>query len=225
MLLWCVSVQLAAIAAVLYLISFGTSSNIARFKRARVIPDIIDDNELGGGESGFMTARLRVGYEGAAHAVTDRNSGIELELEWTQKAPVVTLDINDEGEDADAYPVDDNDNYCHYCLMMVDADADTKPTKEGNGDTLETSKQWLHWLVANIPDRDRNVTKGREFVKYYGCAPREGRHRYVFLLYRQQAVVQSVDIPASRGGDDVRAFASKHDLGQAIGGTFFYASA
>lgn len=58
------------------------------------------------------------------------------------------------------------------------ADPDV-PTRKGY------NREFRHWLVGNIPEE--NVAKGEVLAEYVGPAPPKGsgKHRYVFLVYKQ----------------------------------------
>lgn len=47
------------------------------------------------------------------------------------------------------------------------------------------NREFRHWIVGNIPEE--NVAKGEVLAEYVGPAPPKdtGKHRYVFLLYKQ----------------------------------------
>lgn len=47
------------------------------------------------------------------------------------------------------------------------------------------NREFRHWLVGNIPEE--NIAKGEILAEYVGPAPPKntGKHRYVFLLYKQ----------------------------------------
>ncbi|KAG7200691.1 hypothetical protein KM043_001243 [Ampulex compressa] len=62
-----------------------------------------------------------------------------------------------------------------YTLILTDADVPTKGY----------TREFRHWIVGNIPEED--VAKGEVLAEYVGPAPPKGtgKHRYVFLIYRQ----------------------------------------
>jgi phosphatidylethanolamine-binding protein (PEBP) family uncharacterized protein len=62
-----------------------------------------------------------------------------------------------------------------YTLIMVDPDA---PSPDN-----PTMAQWLHWIVANIPEGD--VSKGDTITLYAGPTPPRGTHRYIITMYEQ----------------------------------------
>eukprot|EP00850_Spirogloea_muscicola_P017887 SM000158S02019 [mRNA] locus=s158:96359:97107:+ [translate_table: standard] len=64
--------------------------------------------------------------------------------------------------------------------------------------------------------------KGTEVLPYKGPAPAEGRHRYIFLLYKQAERVD-IDSPKERDHSDFSAFATQHNLGPLLAAPYFYA--
>lgn len=101
-----------------------------------------------------------------------------------------------------------------YTLMMVDPDA-PKPT-------TPKYRSWLHWLVINIPGVD--PSRGEEVIGYVPPEPAEGRHRYLYLLFKQSGRVTARQ-PAKRQGFQVREWAKEHDLGNPVNGLFFWSAA
>jgi len=60
----------------------------------------------------------------------------------------------------------------------------------------------IHWGVVNIAGSSGSptldVASGHVIAPYMGCAPDagSGRHRYVFLLYRQSGVIPTDNLPS-----------------------------
>lgn len=86
-------------------------------------------------------------------------------------------------------------------------------------------KEWLHWLVTNIPGGD--FAKGDEVAGHYGPVPPTGTHRYVFLLFQQPGRIEVAD---PSGGERSRRahFSSKklavaHGLGDPVDVKWFNA--
>jgi len=72
----------------------------------------------------------------------------------------------------------------YYTVMCVDPDALSRQTHE--------FRNFCHWITVNVPGTGHDhvdVHKGHTVVPYMGPAPppKTGLHRYVFLVYRQQA--------------------------------------
>jgi phosphatidylethanolamine-binding protein (PEBP) family uncharacterized protein len=102
-----------------------------------------------------------------------------------------------------------------YTLMMVDADAPAPTTPK--------YRSWLHWLVINIPGND--VTRGEEVESYTHPEPSHGKHRYLFLVFKQKNRV-SARRPAKRQGFQVKEWAMQHGLDpNPAGGLFFWSAA
>ncbi|XP_059046394.1 large ribosomal subunit protein mL38 isoform X1 [Achroia grisella] len=63
-----------------------------------------------------------------------------------------------------------------------------------DGHLTEANKEYVHWLIANIPGD--SIEKGDTIVEYLQPFPLKGTgyHRYVFVLYKQDGKV-SYDLP------------------------------
>lgn len=83
-------------------------------------------------------------------------------------------------------------------------------------------RSWLHWLVINIPGHD--IQRGEEVVPYDPPAPGPNRHRYLYLLFKQNGRVKS-RAPAKRQGFQVQDWARQHDLGNPANGLFLWSAA
>lgn len=90
-----------------------------------------------------------------------------------------------------------NDDDTLYTLLMSDPDA--------------PAKDWLHWLVTNIPGAAPDIGQGDEVISYAPPSPPSGVHRYIFTLYKQPASIM-VTAPEQRGNFNVEAFEAKHGL-------------
>ncbi|KAL4447834.1 hypothetical protein ABPG75_005053 [Micractinium tetrahymenae] len=99
-----------------------------------------------------------------------------------------------------------------YTLLMVDPDAPSPHSPK--------HRSWLHWMVINIPQHD--VARGEVAVDYMPPEPARGRHRMLFLLFKQNGRV-TVRPPSKRQGFQVRAFAQEHNLGNPAAGLFAWA--
>ncbi|CAL7938127.1 unnamed protein product [Xylocopa violacea] len=105
-----------------------------------------------------------------------------------------------------------------YTLVMTDPDA---PTGKGY------NREFKHWLVGNIPEE--NIAKGEVLAEYVGPAPPKGtgKHRYVFLVYKQNQGSITFDERrlSNRDGPrrkrfNIKKFAEKYDLEGPIAGNF-----
>lgn len=72
-----------------------------------------------------------------------------------------------------------------------------------DGHLSENDKEYVHWLVANIPGNA--VEKGDTIMEYLQPFPLKGTgyHRYVFVLYKQDGKV-SYELP--KGTNNVLFF-------------------
>ncbi|KAJ6220732.1 hypothetical protein RDWZM_006544 [Blomia tropicalis] len=108
-----------------------------------------------------------------------------------------------------------------YTLIMTDPDAPSRKNP--------TRREFLHWLVINIPGND--ISRGETITSYIGSgAPKDtGLHRYVFLLYKQSKKLTTTHPKASNRSAEgrpkfsTRKFAKDHKLGNPVGGNFFQA--
>jgi len=120
------------------------------------------------------TARLSVVFADGSQVW----GGNEMLIKATQTQPQVT------------FPTETN---TFYTLFMFDPDNDTRQTHK--------YRQFIHWGVVNIAGshgiQNVDVASGHVLAPYMGCAPEtgSGRHRYVFLLYRQQGVYPTEKLP------------------------------
>ena len=107
------------------------------------------------------------------------------------------------------------------CIVYLDPDAPSRKEPK--------YREWHHWLVGNVPGDD--VSKGEVLSEYVGSGPPPGTglHRYVFLIYKQNARLD-FDEPRltnrsgdNRGGFSIRKFAAKYNLGQPVAANFYQA--
>ncbi|KAI7874155.1 PEBP-like protein [Lichtheimia hyalospora FSU 10163] len=83
----------------------------------------------------------------------------------------------------------------HYTLVLVDADANVPLVR--------------HWIVENVPG---NIRDNIPYTPYHGPTPPAltGKHRYVFALYEQPMVNQTLVPPIVGDPDRHRAFFDLH---------------
>ena len=107
-------------------------------------------------------------------------------------------------------------------FFQTDPDA---PSREN-----PTSREFLHWLVVNVPGSD--VSAGENLAAYVGSGPPKGTgfHRYVQLVYKQPGKIDTSNIPHipnnSRNGRpkfSIQKFADEHKLGAPIAGNMYRA--
>eukprot|EP00112_Aurelia_sp_Birch-Aquarium-sp1_P008242 Seg1903.4 transcript_id=Seg1903.4/GoldUCD/mRNA.D3Y31 product="Protein BROTHER of FT and TFL 1" protein_id=Seg1903.4/GoldUCD/D3Y31 len=91
-------------------------------------------------------------------------------------------------------------------LVMVDPDAPSNKNP--------SCRSWLHWIVSGTNTKVKDITEGRELVKYQPPSPPSGsgKHRYYFLLYEQNDKTVVVKDADDRCKFDVDAFATENDL-------------
>ncbi|XP_034179735.2 protein D1 [Osmia lignaria lignaria] len=108
-----------------------------------------------------------------------------------------------------------------YTLVMTDPDV---PMRKGY------NREFRHWLVGNIPEE--NIAKGEVLAEYVGPAPPKGsgKHRYVFLVYKQNQGSITFDERrlSNRDGPQrrrfsIKKFAEKYDLEGPIAGNYLMA--
>mmetsp|Transcript_37970 Transcript_37970/g.97054 ORF Transcript_37970/g.97054 Transcript_37970/m.97054 type:complete len:93 (-) Transcript_37970:76-354(-) len=52
---------------------------------------------------------------------------------------------------------------------------------------------WLHWLVTDAVERPED---GKCVVQHMGPAPPKGKHRYIFVLFKQKKGSAAVSVPS-----------------------------
>ncbi len=99
-----------------------------------------------------------------------------------------------------------------YTLLMIDPDAGKKtPNNQSPGNTK--GLYYLHWLVTNIPSSG-NVQEGDVLVPYKGPTPPAGtgKHRYIFILYKQKLGITSGMSIQERGNWNLQSFLQGKEL-------------
>ncbi len=103
-----------------------------------------------------------------------------------------------------------------YTLVMSDPDA---PSPEH-----PTHREWLHWIVTDIPGGAKDIAEGTQVAAYMPPTPPKGTHRYVFTAMEQPGGdSRAVRPPMQRGGFRTRAFVKEGGM-DVVGATFFYAA-
>jgi len=103
-----------------------------------------------------------------------------------------------------------------YTLFMSDPDA---PSPEH-----PSHREYLHWIVSNIPGGANDIAEGTEVVPYAPPTPPQGTHRYVLTVMEQPGTnPMTVRRPAQRGGFRTRTFGKEAGM-DVVGATFFKAA-
>lgn len=139
------------------------------------------------------SALLRVFYNNR-----EMTSGSELKPSQVANEPTVQI----AGRDGRAL----------YTLVMVDPDAPSpsNPSK----------REYLHWLVTDIPEGADVSRAMSEVVAYESPRPTAGIHRFVFIVFRQ-AVRQAIYAPGWRANFNTRDFAACYSLGAPVAAAYF----
>lgn len=192
------------------------------YTKHQVVPDVIDK---------FDTQGLLLVEYLPENKVT---LGNELAVDATQQVPSILFTLNSPNQDGTTEKLNPNDK---FLVVFTDPDA---PSNQDH--------KWLeycHWVAADIklspPKLEDDVIHtidpglGLQLVPYEGPAPppNTGKHRYVFLLYKQAAGAQfgSEAAPKDRpnwgtgiAGLGVRDWIAKNGAGsKLLGVNFFYA--
>jgi len=120
-----------------------------------------------------------------------------------------------------SWRLDSDDAGSLFTLVITDPDAPSRAEPK--------FREFLHWLVVNIPGRD--IADGQTLVEYVGSGPPEGSglHRYVCLVYRQPGPINPDMKPVSatqregRRSFRIRDFARKYNFGQPVAANFYQA--
>ncbi|KAI5808098.1 phosphatidylethanolamine-binding protein [Peziza echinospora] len=189
-----------------------SSSIRETLKKHEIIPDVIDD---------FTPATMiSVSYPSKKEVTL----GNTLSPKETQDVP--KIQITPEAADDDS----------KYTLVLTDPDAPSREDPKWS--------EFCHWISSDIklPSieaiasaqslEEASPKKGKDVVDYMGPAPPEGtgKHRYVFLLYRNGPKTGTLTGPADHrknwGGDKprhgARQWAKENDL-TLVGANFFFA--
>lgn len=141
--------------------------------------------------------------------------GNEIRAKLTKDRPEVWWQI-----DKDDHNDDSGGDDAYYTLAMIDPDAPIR--------MAPLLAEVNHWLVCNISGND--INGGRVISEYRGCGPPRGtgQHRYIFLLYKQNGLLDISErtIPTSnmmsRLRFSIKKFVKKYNLiDKPIAGNFF----
>jgi len=207
-----------------------SSSIIDGLKKNEIIPDVVD-------ESFEPKGLITVSY-GAQNEVALGNT---LKIEDTQSKPQLQFTFNytnQSSKEASSKISDHIQDTDLFTLVLTDPDAPSRTDKKWS--------EYAHFITTNIllknednasADSDFFSTdlsldkQGHEILSYQGPAPppNTGKHRYVFLLYKQPNGKTDLKPPSDRPnwglgkpGAGVREWASENKL-ELFAVNFFYA--
>ncbi|CAI5760041.1 unnamed protein product [Candida verbasci] len=158
------------------------------YTKHKVVPEVIDQFDT----QGLLSIEFKEN-----HMVSLGNL---LSVEATQSVPKIQLTLNSPTQDGKIESIDKDDK---FILVMTDPDAPSASDHKWS--------EYLHWLVTDLKlNHDQNNNQdishfilakdGNELVEYNGPAPppKTGKHRYVFLLYKQDPNVKDLKAPKDR---------------------------
>lgn len=185
----------------------------------KIVPDVVDEFDTQG--------LLSVDYDNGNRVTL----GNELAVDATQTTPQVLFTLNSPNQDGTTELFEPEDK---FMVVLTDPDA---PSNHDH--------KWLeycHWIATDIPlsppankedvIHTLDIANATQLVPYEGPAPppSTGKHRYVFLLYKQ---AQAAKLPAPKdrptwgtgvAGLGVRDWINKYGAGsKLLGVNFFYA--
>ncbi|CAL5047658.1 unnamed protein product [Urochloa decumbens] len=108
-----------------------------------------------------------------------------------------------------------------FTMLITDPDAPSPSNP--------SMREWLHWLVVNIPGGADPSQQGDVVVPYMCPRPQVGIHRYVVVVFQQKARIYSPPAMTSgtnqsmRVGFRTRAFADRHEFGDPVAALYFNA--
>ncbi|XP_051125930.1 protein FLOWERING LOCUS T-like [Andrographis paniculata] len=101
-----------------------------------------------------------------------------------------------------------------YTLVMVDADAPNPSNPH--------FKEYLHWLVTDIPAAESSSGSGNEMVRYESPKPTMGIHRIVLVVFQQsRGRGRAVTAPQWRRNFTTREFSEANCLGSPIAALYY----
>lgn len=190
------------------------------YTKHKIVPEVVDKFETQG--------LLTIEYNESDHVAL----GNTLRVDKTQEAPKIQFTLNSPGQTELSISEQDK-----FTLVLTDPDAPSN--------TDHKWSEYAHWIItdlslnanSNKSDQDSlstilDYSKGNEILPYVGPGPppKTGKHRYVFLLYKQDPAV-TLTAPLDRptwgtgvAGSGVRDWIKKHGGNQQLlGVNFFYA--
>lgn len=202
-----------------------SSSLDESFLKHEIVPDVIDKFDTQG--------LLTIEYE-SKDQVTLGNT---LTVAKTQTVPKIQFVLNSPAQDGKFESITAQDK---FILVLTDPDAPSRTEKKWS--------EYAHWLISDLPlvssdatatnasesiSHNLDFSKGRELLKYEGPGPppQTGKHRYVFLLFKQGQLKEGVKLPEGRPtwgtgvhGSGVRNWIGENAPGlKLLAANFFYA--
>lgn len=189
------------------------------YSKHKIVPEVIDKFDTQG--------LLTIEYQGK-HQVALGNT---LKVADTQEKPAIQFTLNSPGHEKELQIEKDD----KFTLVLTDPDAPSNSDHKWS--------EYAHWIVTDLPlnptkgDEGElstllDYSKGSEILSYVGPGPppNTGKHRYVFLLYKQDPLATFAappDRPTWGTGvvsSGVRDWIKKHGgKSQLLGVNFFYA--
>lgn len=189
------------------------------YVKHKIIPDVVDKFDTEG--------LLTIEYNGKDQVAL----GNTLKVAETQEKPTIQFTLNSLGQEEELLVAEQD----RFTLVLTDPDAPSN--------TDHKWSEYAHWIVTDLPlnatgkDAESLSTildykKGKEILPYVGPAPPEGtgKHRYVFLLYKQDPAALltapkdrpnwGTGVPSSGVRDWIKKNGGKLQL---LGVNFFYA--
>lgn len=190
------------------------------YKKHEIVPEVVDKFDTHG--------LLTIEYSPSAQVTL----GNTLKVAETQNKPKIQFTLNSSSQEPELVVEEDD----RFTLVLTDPDAPSNKDHKWS--------EYCHWVVTDLHLNANNLesldslstildlSKGNEIVEYVGPAPPKNtqKHRYVFLLYKQDPKAHLVAPPdrPSWGtgipGSGVRDWVKKHGgSSQLLGVNFFYA--
>ena len=161
------------------------------FTKHKVVPEVIDKFST----QGLLTIEYQLDLVAL---------GNTLGVDSTQNKPEIQFTLNLPTQDGKFESIGANDR---FILVLTDPDAPSNSDHKWS--------EYAHWLVTDLPlvssdpsasetepaiSFKLDVSKGKELLAYEGPAPppKTGKHRYVFLLYKQDAEKSDLPVPQGR---------------------------
>ncbi|CUM66303.1 uncharacterized protein PRCAT00003965001 [Priceomyces carsonii] len=189
------------------------------YTKHKIVPDVVDKFDT----QGLLTI-----------VYNDKNQvslGNTLKVAGTQERPKIQFTVNSPNQEAEL-EVSEKDR---FSLILTDPDAPSHSDHKWS--------EYAHWFVTDLPLKQStsdaeslstilDYSKGREILPYQGPAPppKTGKHRYVFLLYKQDPSVKfeappdrpnwGTGVPSSGARDYIKAHGGALKL---LSANFFYA--